>query len=343
MSEFPGDLGRSWNGTPPEVPNYLIPTDLPNFSYPNDYAAKFNADPLTMLIEAIKTDSNNAHLQNLGPYLFYCKGIYPSTVSKLIFSPQFPFDLKSFLYFYFNSIIHDFTSLSDSVYYCFSRIAFPDNKDEIQLILDMFSGIYLTCNPSFEYDIPTLSNLLKALLIQSGFNVPGKKFPKSKYLELTNNNKIPRPFRERVFDDLENRPFPVFFTFTNFNKPPEYEKRGMLKKIGGLFKTKKDRCFAIDGFVLKYYNDNTMKGLIGELDIPGTISSYEPAQKKEPEHLLIRKKDGGSLGYKISKEGVRKKSNHSDYIAYSDQTDITSWANNLNLIAFWKLVYDLIQ
>lgn len=342
MSDLPGDLARSWNGPPPDVPSHLIPIDLPKFTYPTDYAKMFNQDPMLMITVAITTDSTIVQLHNMGPYLFYCKGIYPSSISKLIFSPKFPFEIKSFLYFYFNSIIHEFNSLSDSIYYCLSRIAFPPNLSQVNTILEIFSAVYLTANPNFDYDIPALTSLLAALLLQSGYNIPSKKFPKSKYLELTHINKIPRAYRERVFNDLEKRPFPVFFTFTHFNNPPEYEKKGMLKKMGGLFKTKKDRCFAIEGFVLKYYNDNTMIDQIGELDIPGTISSYQPAQKKEPEHLLIRKSDGGSLGYKISKEGIRKKSNHSDYIAYADKDDILTWANNLNLIAFWKIVYDLI-
>lgn len=342
MDDLAGDLYKSWNGAVPDVPEIFIPLDLPKFNYPNDYANNFNKDPFGMLTIAMATDSNIVHLANLGPYLFYCKGIYPSTMSKLIFGQQFPFESRSFLYFYFSSINHEYMKLSDSIYYCLSRIAFPDNKEKLQLIIDIFASVFKTCNPTLEFDLPTLSGLIKAIIIQSGMAVPSKKYPKSKFMEITDKLNIKKEYRERIFNDVDKRPVPVFFTFTHFNSPPEYEKKGMLKKIGGLFKTKKDRCFAIEGFVLKYYHDNTMKDQIGELDIPGTVSSYQPAQKKDPEHLLIRKIGGGSLGYKISKEGIRKKSNHSDYVAYSDRADITSWANNLNLIAFWQAVYELI-
>ena len=146
-----------------------------------------------------------------------------------------------------------------------------------------------------------------------------------------------------LYEDMSNKPIPLFFTFSNFSKSPEYSKRGMLKKTGGFFKTKKERLFVIQDFLLKYYHDKSMKEQIGELEISGTVSSVEPKTKKDSEHLLIKNLHGGSIGFKISKDGVRKKSNHNEYTAYADDiNDLHCWKSTLNLVAFWKDVHDSV-
>ncbi|EAY20426.1 hypothetical protein TVAG_110380 [Trichomonas vaginalis G3] len=343
MSESSEAEIQSWNGGVPEVEEELIPIDIPKFKHLKGFASNFNKNPLEMVKKSIEVNNNLDDASALGPFLFYNEGVSPIAMTKLVFGPDFPFDVRTFLFYFFSSISHEYTILSKSTYYCLSRIAFPDNPQQIQIIFDCFASAYCTCNPEYNYDLASVIAMAKTLLIASGYNIPNGKLPLPRFLDLCKYSNIPDNHKMKLYDEINKKPIPIFFTFTHFSSPPEYEKKGMLKKIGGLFKTKKDRCFAIDGFVLKYYNNNTMRDLIGELDIPGTISSFIPATKKEPDYLLIRRKDGGSLGYKISKEGVRKKSNHDDYIAYAEKEDILSWANTLNLISFWQLFIDTLQ
>lgn len=330
----------SWNGSVQPVDNWLMPMDIPHFQYEDSFARNFNQNPHEAFHAIYEKNQRLTEPASAGPFFFYCPNLSPVALTKFIFSKKFPYEIDTFLFHFFSSIVHEYQKIYPPVYHCFSRIALPDDMPTLNRIIHAFSSVYATSNPGDNMDIQTVAKLVKAIILTAGMKTPDFKFQRNQFMELLKPVSMGVSQKGDLYAEINERPFPIFFTFIEFDTPPEYKKTGMLRKIGGLFKTKKDRCFEIKGFVLKYYSDNTMKQLVGELDIPGTVSSYNPATKKEPEHLLIKKKDGGSLGYKISKEGVRKKSNHSTYIAYSEKEEIISWANNLNIIDFWKSLLD---
>ena len=337
------DPSKSWNGEAPLLSELEMPLDLPNFEYTPDFAKIFNDSPIDAFLKAKAANTQLNSVYYAGPYIFHCKGIWAKSVTKLVFSEKFPLDTKSFLYFFFSSITLDYMRLSDACSFCLSRIALSENKDQLNIIFKAFSDAYVAANPYIKCSTEEIETIVKACIIHSGFHVQNSTFPKEKFFELLKDVKESEEMKNKIYEEMLSRPIPLFFTFQDFNSPPEYAKKGMLKKIGGFFKSKKERLFVIDGFILKYYHDKSMKEQIGEIDIAGTVSTHEPKQKKDDEHLLIKNINGGPIGYKMSKEGIRKKSNHTDYAAYADKSeDIESWKSTLNLISFWCIMNQIV-
>ena len=337
------DLFKTWNGKALELAEEVIPLDMPQFEYSNDFVKNFNENPVETFIREKQKNKSLSNECYAGPYIFHCKGLTATAVSNLIFDHQFPLKVQPFLFFFFSSITLDYMQLHEALLYCIPRIALPDNYQQFNTLVTCFANAYKSQNPYVSLKQEQLTVLVKASIFTSGYRVSDTKFyPKDKFHVLVASLNLTSETEDKLYNQINKHPIPLFFTFASTPTAPNYEKKGMLKKKGGMFKSMKNRYFVIDDFLLKYYSDQTGKQQIGELEIGGTISVFIPKQKKDEMHLLIKNKDGTSIGFKISKkDGIRKKSNHNDYVAYSDkESDIKEWQTTLNLVSFWKPVYD---
>lgn len=340
------DLFTSWNGKTPEISEDYIPFDLPEFKYPQNFAEKFNADPNSAFNSALKDNTLLSSASYAAQYLFHCKGIYATSITKFIFDSNFSENIHSFLFFFFSSITLDFMKFTEAAYYCLSHIALSENIQNNDMIFSAFADAYLTANSWVKFDTVAAARMVKACMFLSGQNNGSEtSLTLEQFQKLFNGVQISEEITSQIYESICRTPIPLFFTFVHFQNAPDYGKSGMLKKKGGIFKSMKNRFFTIEGYILKYYHDNTKKEQIGEIDIGGTTSSYVEKQKKDEAHLLIKNKDGGPIGYKISKkEGTRKKSNHIDYCAYANSSEeINSWASILNLVSFWKQFEDSMK
>jgi len=330
---------ESWRGQPVPFSENETPLDLMTLNYPEGFVELFNLKPEEAIASAKKGQTALDNSFYLGPYLFHCPGLSPVAISNFIF--QNMAQSRSLLFYYFSSINLDYMSIVDACRFLFSRVAFSDNTDRLMVIFESFASAYILANPYINLSSEDLIRIGMAAVLASGFRTNKSAMPDEEFLSILENVKLQTSCKLKIIKSINQEPIPLFFSFTHFSQDPDYTKNGNLKKIGGMFKTKKDRYFLIEGYILKYYNDHSKKEQIGELDIEGTVSSYLPADKKEGERLVIKRKDGGAIGYKISK-GVRKKSNHTEYIAYGNDTyDLLCWINTLNLVAFWKTLKNL--
>ena len=336
---------RSWNGTTPTISSEYLPISVPKFNFSSSFVNNFNKNPLDTFKKEIENNQKIKEAEYAAQYLFYCYGLQKSALMNFIFSNNIYFKPENFLFLYFSCICMEYISLTDSLYLCLSRIAFPNDKEQLNIIFNSFARCYQMSNPYLKLSLEDIILISKVAIIVSGYHISNNNnYPNDKFMQLLKRVEISDQQKNYFYEKITKKPIPLFFTFGEYTEAPNYKKKGMLKKIGGFFKSKKDRMFAIDDFVLKYYHDKSMKEEIGEIDIGGTISSYEPPTKKTPDYLIIKNKDNTPIGFKISKEGQRKKSNHMDYIAYGDSSnDLKEWAKTLNILSFWKIMFEIIE
>jgi hypothetical protein len=112
-------------------------------------------------------------------------------------------------------------------------------------------------------------------------------------------------------------------------------RSGFLYKVGSSITGKKKRWFVIDGFNLRYYKDVKAREPKGEVPLGGTVTLLvKPANKKDTEHLILRKKDGEVFGYRYA-NGGKKKNNRTEFHLYGkDRQTLQVWATSCNVVAF---------
>ena len=329
----------SWNGRAPILTSKEIPLDLQKYEYSSRFSDDFHVDSVKALNDAKQKYPELENSYSLGPYLFYAPDITPLDLTNFIFSSIQ--QSRSLLFYFFSSITLDYMSILDACRFLLSRIAFPHNIEQINIIFESFVAAYSLANPYISIPTDQMIHIAKSAVLLSGYCCKSSKMAIEEFLSTLQIVKLPEASKRKMYDSINDSPIPLFFTFTHFDEDPDYNKSGLLKKVGGFFHTKKERFFIIEKYVLKYFNDKTKKSQIGELDIEGTISECLPGDKKDAERLLIKNIDGSNIGYKI-KKGSRKKSNHKEYIAYgNDSKELEGWIHTLNLVAFWKTFYNI--
>jgi len=328
----------TWLGPAPEIPEYCIPLDKPDFSLPEDFAREFNMDPN----KAVEQHLANRDISFIAHVLFYCPGIYPSSLTKFVFSKENY--SHTFLVHYFSSITLDFLDITQAVKFLLSRIAFPNRTSYIGIIFKAFADAYTIGNPSCGFSYSDVNRIAIAAILFSIRQRKDSSLPQADFEAFLAPTALDADFKVKFYNELKTQAVPIFFDFASSNCEPNYSKKGYLKKVGGMFKLtgKKQRFFIIDGFILKYFKDESMTQQMGEVELRDSVSTFVPPEKKDPEHLLIKRFDGGPIGAKVVK-GVKKGGHHTEYVAYGNEEDLKSWVSACNFVSFWSILDKFLQ
>ncbi|KAH0795559.1 hypothetical protein GPJ56_000438 [Histomonas meleagridis] len=329
----------TWIGGAPEFQEIDYPYALKRFDYPPDFAKKFNQSPATAITEIQETMKQLKEESNLGPFLMHCPGIYPRALAHYVFSS--PSTSHTLLYYYFDSVNIEYMSIPKAARLLLSRIAFPINQKHLAVLFDSFADVYSTANPYLVISRKDIAQITVACIVFSIFYRKTKVLPMAEFLSFIKGVKLPDGYKEKIYYELKDNPIPVFFGFSVSLEEPNYNKSGILKReTGGVFKGKfSKRFYIIDHFNLKYFKDETVSELIGQVELDGSYTQFFPANKKEPPHIVIRKLNGGPVGYVYTKDMEKKRIKDTEHVVYdNDVENLISWTCALNYVSFWSIL-----
>ena len=336
---------KTWNGSANVLDEELLPIDVPHFDYGNDFAVKFNQNPIETFQKEMKENAKLSEYDAAANFLLFCSDIYPKTITSFIFNQKCPFNIENFLFSFFSSFSLEYVEFHKAMSACCSHIAFPNDIKQTEIILKAIVQAYLAQNPYVKYNEISLLILSKALVFMSAFNVPGSEYlPMKQFHAMISSCKMDEAAESNLYNVINKQPIPLFFTFVNFTDPPGYKKTFIFKKKVGLFKTYKNRYYIIDNFTMKYFKDPGLQDQAGEIDIESTITEFVPKEKKESAYICIKNIEGKYIGYKISKNGERKKRHHIDYFIYSDDDEeLKQLMMTLNLLSYLYSLCDTLR
>jgi hypothetical protein len=237
----------------------------------------------------------------------------------------------------------EYLGIAEAARILLSRIAFADDPSQLQTVIQVFCEVYEISNKFLALTLEELELIVRASIVLSIYKRPGKGMSQADFTSVwLSKLRFSGEYKARLYQDADKHPIIVFFMFAPTVAPISLNLTGILNKVEGSFKRKTPRYFAIEGGLLKFYKDATSGVLLGEIDLQGTVTKcIRGAGKKEEPHLLLKKRDNSPLGYKI-KKGVKKKSEHTEYVFYAgDKTPASAWEWSCNTVAFLTLLSDL--
>lgn len=334
----------TWLGKAPPLSAVDKITDIVSVACPPCFAPHFNSDPVAAVQGMSNTEPKLLDHYSLGPFLFYCEGLYPSALSRFFFSSTLE-NARSLLFYFFSSANLEYMEIMDAARLLLSRIAFPIEQKRIEVIFDAFADAYLAANVYLGMAPKTVSHIAVSCVVFSIFKRKKECMELAEFMKLLTKVNVSDQYKKNIYSKVSEKPIPIFFTFAPSVQEPNYTKTGFLKKLGGSFKGKTKRYFVIEEFSLRYYKDANRKHLIGEVELEGIVAELVRATgKKETDRLMIRRLDGGQIGSKIAKDGTRKKSNHKKYEAFAeDNTTLMSWISACNFVSFWSILHKIAE
>ncbi|KAH0803159.1 ankyrin repeat-containing protein [Histomonas meleagridis] len=328
----------TWIGKAPLLQEIDYPFDHKKFEYPPDFANKFNKSPNQAISEIRSTMRQLNEESNLGPFLMYCPNIYPKSLTQYVFSD--PSNAHSILYYYFGAVNLEFLTIPEAARILLSRIAFPNNQQHLSTLFNTFASVYSEANPYLPLSRKEIAQVTVACIAFSIFYRKTEVLPLGEFLSFVKTVKVGDAYKEKIYYQLKENPIPIFFEFSVSLEEPNYNKSGLLKKeSGGVFKAKSKRFYIIDHFSLKYFKDESKSELIGEIELDGSNTSFVPASKKEPPHMIIKKINGGSIGFTFTKDLQKRRSKETEHVIYeNDEDTLLSWTCALNYVSFWSIL-----
>ncbi|OHT13582.1 hypothetical protein TRFO_03346 [Tritrichomonas foetus] len=337
------DLATSWLGKAPQLRDIDAPSDRINLDYPPSFAKDFNLNPIHA-VQNLMTSQKYQPLENpyvLSPFLFYCPNLTPIAITQFFFANRT--EAHSYFYFFFSAPILDFLSLADAARILLSRIAFPENPDLFQLIINSFVDAYCNSNQYISESRDDIFKLVIAAIILSMSRRQNEIISQASFLNMITKVKSSKEFKINYYETLKSHPIPLFFTFWHYNKDPETQKSGLLRKAGGIFKKKSKKFFIIKQNELQWYKDPSMKEISGGFDINFTSTVFVPSNGKDPAHIVIKRHDNEPFGYSINKSQKKLRKNSSYNYSSNKEEETKQWVGVLNFIAFNLLLHSIIS
>ena len=340
----PSDETTTWLGPIPNLSEIDTISDNMAIECPPCFAPHFNSNPVGAVEGMANTETRLLDQYSLGTFLFYCPNLYPSALSRLFFASTLE-NARSLLFYFFSSANLEFMEIMDAAKLLLSRIAFPIEQERIEAIFDAFADAYLAANVYLDMTPKTVSHIAVSCVVFSIFKTKSQSMELDSFMKLLKKVPVSEAYKKNVYNAVSANPIPIFVTFASSVQEPDYTKTGFLKKLGGSFKGKTKRFFAIEEFSLRYYKDSNRKHLIGEVELEGIVAELVRATgKKETDRMMIRRLDGGQIGLKILKDGTRKKSNHKKYEAFAEDNDtLMSWISACNFVSFWSILQKITE
>lgn len=318
--------------------------EVPKCSLSPSFADEFNANPLATIDKYMDTNydviSNDYALSRI---LFYHNSLNLSAITNFFLSRK-P-NQKSLLFYYFTSFNMDYMDLSNAARIALSRIAFPNDKEAIQLIIQTFCEAYLSHNNYFDIEIYDAFHLTRASILFSLRAADNQEMTKAEFQSILNKSAIltsmtnlddKKDFIDTFFDDIKRVPIPIFFTFMETIEPRKIQLEGELYKINS--RTKKKKYFELTETDLLYYkailgHKTGSKEQQGTFVLDNVSAQFNP-QPKNPHEILIKKKDGKPFGFTVSKKETVQKARKSLTLCGKNHIDMENWIKSINYNSF---------
>ncbi|KAH0792915.1 hypothetical protein GPJ56_003179 [Histomonas meleagridis] len=322
----------SWLGILPQIPKEYKSTEMFDFEYQEDFPLQFNEEPINseqMLL------SKNPKFENpfyLGAYLCFCPGLYPKRLYTAIFANS---RLSRTLLFYFYSAVNlEFVSIYEAAYLLLSRIAFPNDLENLRTMFEAASDAYHTANPYCQLSRNEIFRLFIVFILFSTAHLRSGIMSFQEFSDYLSNVQITSNEKQKLYKQLCDNPIPLFLTFRLTCDEPDSSRSGFLKKTGNIL-SKKKRFYMIDKFKLLAY-DASKKNLLEEIPLEGVQAEYID-QASNKRYLSLRLPEGHDVGYKLKNANTNKDA------SLSMDLCLFSWAEDINYVSFLALLHRLLN
>ncbi|KAH0786958.1 hypothetical protein GPJ56_008956 [Histomonas meleagridis] len=307
----------SWLGDVPKIPEEFKAFANFNEIYP-EFSKQFNLDPEKAKLRLLsQKSSSKAH--SFASYLCFCSDLYPVKLYQSIFINES--SAKMLLYDFFSSINLEYTTIYQAAYLLLSRIAFPNNFNQIKLIFDTLAYAYHTANPYYAIDTTQISKVFASCVLYSVYRIGANQMYYETFKEYISDVGLSDETKKSIFDQISEIPIPIFLTFRLTSDQPMIDHSGYLRKSGSVRATK--RYYKIDNLKMLVYDK---KKLVKEFELAGCIARYIEQGPHEQRHIEIKTSDGKLIELKSGKKSEKEKE------------ELTSWVDDINFVAFVGLL-----
>lgn len=320
----------SWLGNLPPIPKEsYLPTDF-DYDYPENFVNMFNEDPIQAEQYLLSKSIVFENPYYLGSYLCYCPDLNPTPLQTALFAN--PMLSRTLLYHFFSSLNLEFVSLYDAGYLLLSRISFPNNLEQLIMIFDVITDVYINQNPYLKLPKEQLMMVFVVFVMFSVYHKGIEVMPFThfaQYLHMVLG--ISEKQKMEIYDCLVKKPIPLFFTFRLSCEKPTFERAGELRKSGSILMSKKKRLYKISGFKLQSYDSKGQ--LVEELPLKGVVAEYVYSSNSKIGYIELKNPDGSLLNYNLKNPG--KETGQLD-------CELSSWAEDINFISFVSLLHFIV-
>ena len=323
---------RSWHGAQPPLKEVDIPTQWVAYKYPDGFAHQFNMNSVAAMqrkevCDRLPSVENACYVS---PFLFFCPGIHPRAVTQYFL--QKPTELRSLFFYYFSAANLDFMALDDACRLLFSRIAFPEDMNNLLNIFMAFADAYLSANDYFTFSVMEVVRLAVGAVLVSMSKRKSESLSYDEFLKVAGNVKASPDYTRAFYDSMMEKPIVLFFTMMTFTVDPDIQKTGSLMVAGGVVKRKKKLFSRVTEEGVLFYKDEKLKE--ESMVIPLINAAAKVATQGKDQFLVIYSNDGMPFGYKMKKSKKKElKTAQHEFLAVND-SELRSWLSNINFMAF---------
>ena len=326
---------RSWHGDQPRLDEIEIPMQWAGYRFPDGFWHEFNRNSISAMQskavqEKLPSTDNACYVS---PFLFFCPNIHPRAVSQYFLSK--PTEMRSLFFYYFSAPNLDFMPLDDACRLLFSRIAFPEDMNNLLNIFIAFADAYLVANDYITFNAMDIVRLAIAAVVISMSKRKSENLSVEEFKKLVETVNAPEEFKLSFYESIKEKPIILFFTAMTLESEPDLEKTGCFMVEGGALKRKKKLFCKIKDEGLVFFRDDRLNDEYIVLPLHNVAAKMIVQGKDQV--LSIYSNDSMPFGYKYKDDKKSKKkmlkTNQHEFFPVSEM-DGRTWQTNINLAAF---------
>ena len=329
------DKYNSWLGKPCELPDYVIPSDIPSLLSESS-AKQFSTQPEQVLSQFLESNPQYMNPRDIGKILFHSKDLSPFAVSLLLFNSIY--SSNALVFSFISAIDLDCVSIVDAIRIITQKVAIPAKSIIIVSLAEAFSNAYGLRNQLEWPNMKIIQSLFCAtirycFLHSTDSNVSFRSVADS----FSALEKVSASIIEQIELDLKKVPPAIYFTSAPIKIGPNEQLSGEIEHEGRFRSSWKPYYYYLENNKLISKDSKSSSKIISEISLDSVNASQKSLPKKS-HCLFLQRIDNREFGKKM-KEGILRDSPRTSYtLAFKEESELLLWISTIN---FKQIQFDL--
>lgn len=321
------DKYSSWLGKQCELPDYVIPSDIPTL-LPESYVKQFTTQPEQILSQFLETNPQYMNPRDIGKILFHTKGLSPFAISLLLFNSIY--SSNALVFSFISAIDLDCVSIVDAIRFITQKVAIPTKSIIIVNLAEAFSNAYGLRNQLEWPNMKIIQSLFCATIRYCFLHSTNESVT---FHSVTDSfsalENVSPAIIEQIELDLRKDPPAIYFTSAPIKISQNGQLSGEIEHEGRFRSSWKSYYYYLENNKLYSKDNKSSNKIISEISLDAVNASQKSLPKK-PYCLHLQRFDNREFGKKM-KEGVLRDSPRTSYtLAFKDESELLLWISTIN-------------
>lgn len=318
---------KSWLGKPCELPDYVIPSDIPTL-LPESSVKQFTTQPEQVLTQFLEVNPQYMNPRDIGKILFHSKDLSPFAVSLLLFNSIY--SSNALVFSFISAIDLDCVSIVDAIRFITQKVAIPAKAIIIVNLAEAFSNAYGLRNQLEWPNMKIIQSLFCATIRYCFLHSTNDDISFHSVVDsFSALEKISPAIIEQISQDLKKTPPAIYFTSAPINSKPNEQLSGDVEHEGRFRSSWKSYFYYLENNKLISKDSKSSSKIISEISLDSVNASQKNLPKK-PYCMFLQRIDNREFGKKM-KEGVLRDSPRTSYtLAFKDENELLLWISSIN-------------